>query len=297
MKISTSISAVLILIFTSPLFAQERVVVGGTVINDGFLDVSTISFETRLALATMLGMDRGRLEADIPDFETGDVFQDKRNKADYISKILEYADQFRAIQDKHNGIWISIDDRPLVAGTPDVDSNGTVYVGSDLYDAYHQEVCGLPGSIVMSRSGSDLSSDGYIPASYIYIRYPSPVDYENFKMAHVETNEWCGQSRDAAYTKIAPNGSLGLQWSDAFYYVFINLDLGESMYNIINQKGAVADTKCVVNAITREPEVDLVCNLYSLSIETSEGGLIYSAFWNGSTYENKWGAVDPTQRN
>lgn len=297
MKLLVSFGVACAFFFSPAAIAQERIIIGQTVVENGFIDISTVNFETRLALATMLGMDRGRLEADIPDTETGDAFKDKRNKAEFIDRVLGYADQYKIVQEKFGGIRINLDDRALKAEMPDLDNQGTVFVGADLYQAYTQKVCGLPNYVVMSRSGVDLATDGYIPVSRIYFGYPHPVYNPKFERVYVGDNELCGQSRDATYSKLVPNGSVGLEWSNYLYYVFIDLDLGEKMFNMFSSEGVYADTKCVINAITREPEVDLVCNLETLTFKNKAENLIYQVIWNGSDYEDKWGSINPTPQN
>ena len=274
------------------VYAEERIDIGGTVVIDGKIDISTLNYETHRALATMLGLRRDRLEADLPDFDTGDVFNDARQKTASIDRVLQYANQFLEIQKRFGSISVRFEDLPLSVEVPVIDAGGTIYVGENLYQSNYQDLCGLPKSIDIARDGLDVVRDGYSVNAMIYVSYPY------MKPVGVTDGYLCtGKTDEEVYRRVVENGSIRSNESNHLNYNFIDLDVGEKMYNTLLKEGVVGDVVCVINEITSEPEVDLVCNLDSLVVSTYAGKLVYRMYWNNDKYVDEWGEMKPLPNN
>lgn len=90
-----SLIFVFVFSFPIPAFADTTQNIGGTIIKDGVLDISTLNFETFQALQSMLGVKKENIEGNILKSETGDVFADARENAKVMDRVLGYAEDFK----------------------------------------------------------------------------------------------------------------------------------------------------------------------------------------------------------
>lgn len=250
--------------------------VGGTIVANGVIDITSLNFETHLALAVMLGMKDNRLEADIPAPKTGDVFADARKVEETKARVYDYAEDFEEIIAKNGALRLQFENVPLAVLDPRLKSGSSMFSG-ELYEVGRQSLCGLPSAIVL---------DG-----------PSTIDkfvslgYPEMEWVFFNRSADCGEERQLGISV----DQMGIIRRDRmlFDYLFNDMAVAERMYRKFRENGVLADVTCVINQITREPTVNLVCNLESLMIKSTSGERIYEVNWSNDKYVDVWGDLRP----